>query len=69
MGCGRKESGLGTERERAADRRGVGWGQKVSGMGTEGMWAGDGKGVEWGWKGNGWGEWKACEGEEYFILM
>ena len=59
-----------TERgERAADRRGVGWGQKVSGLGTEGMWAGDGKGVEWGWKGNGWGEWKACEGEEYFILM
>ena len=69
MGCGRTGSGLGTEREWAADRREVGWGQKVSGLGTEGEWAGDGKRVEWGWKGNGWGEWKACGGEEYFILM
>ena len=62
MGCGRTGSGLGTERERAADRRGVGWGQKVSGLGTEREWSGGGKG-------NGWREWKACEGEEYFILM
>ena len=38
--------GWGTERERAADRRGVGWGQKVSGMGTEGVWDGDGTGVD-----------------------
>ena len=31
-------SGLGTERERAADRRGVGWGRKESGLQTEGEW-------------------------------
>ena len=46
MGCGRTGSGMGTEREWAADRRGVGWGQKVSGMGTEGEWDGDGTGVD-----------------------
>lgn len=46
MSCGRTGSGLGTERERAADRRGVGWGQKVSGLGTEGVWDGDGTGVD-----------------------
>lgn len=45
-GCGQKGSRLGTERERAADRRGVGGGQKVSGMGTEGVWDGDGTGVD-----------------------
>ena len=43
--------------------------EQVRGVTERGEWAGDGKGVEWGWKGNGWGEWKACEGEEYFILM
>ena len=46
MGCGRTGSGMGTEREWAADRRGVGWGQKVSGLGTEGVWDGDGTGVD-----------------------
>ena len=45
-------------------------------MGAEGEWAGNGRCVGWGWDGCGlgeegkWvGEWKACEGEEYFILM
>ena len=49
MGWGRTGSGLGTERERAADRRGVGWG-------TEGEWAGNGRCVGWGWDGCGLGE-------------
>lgn len=48
-GCGQKRSGMGTERERAADRRGVGWG-------TEGEWAGNGRCVGWGWDGGGLGE-------------
>ena len=43
--------------------------EQVRGVTERGEWAGDGKRVEWGWKGNGWGEWKSCEGEEYFILM
>ena len=43
--------------------------EQVRGVTERGEWVGDGKGVEWGWKGNGWGEWKSCEGEEYFILM
>ena len=54
----------------------MGWGQKVSGLGAEGEWAGNGRCVGWGWAGCGlgeegkWvGEWKACEEEEYFILM
>ncbi len=46
VGWGRTGGGLGTERERAADRRGVGGGQKVSGLGTEGVWNGDGTGVD-----------------------
>ena len=46
MGWGWKESGVGVEREWAADGRGVGWGQKVSGLGTEGVWDGDGTGVD-----------------------
>ena len=49
VGCGRTGSGLGTERERAADRRGVGWGLKVCGLRTEGEWDG-------GWDGCGLGE-------------
>jgi len=36
--------------------------EQVRGVTERGEWAGDGKRVEWG-------EWKACEGEEYFILM
>ncbi|WP_456099443.1 hypothetical protein [Prevotella jejuni] len=58
------------------DRRGIGWGRKKSELGAEDVWAENGRGVEWGWDGCGlgeegkWvGEWKACEGEEYFILM
>ena len=39
-GVTERGSGLGTERERAADGRGVGWGRKENGLRTDGEWDG-----------------------------